>query len=82
MKVQDSGKDAAFNFVLNVASTTASTSRSADFNGNGRVDFDDFFLFADAFGQPGTGTNARFDLDNSGTVDFNDFFLFAQAFGK
>ena len=84
MKVQDAseGKAAAFSFVLNVAASSASTSKSADFNGNGRVDFDDFFLFAGAFGQPGTGDNARFDLDNSGTVDFGDFFLFAEAFGK
>ena len=50
---------------------------STDFNGDGRTDFADFFLFADAYG----GTNAKFDLDGSGTVDFADFFKFVDAFG-
>ncbi|MEW6750264.1 MAG: Ig-like domain-containing protein [Candidatus Latescibacterota bacterium] len=54
----------------------------ADFDGSGGVDFGDFFLFADVFGQPGTGANAAFDLDGSGTVDFGDFFLFADVFGQ
>jgi hypothetical protein len=49
-----------------------------DFDGSGTVDFGDFFLFADAFGQ----ADLRFDLDGSGTVDFGDFFLFADAFGR
>ena len=42
------------------------------------MSFDDFFLFADAFG----GTDTRFDLDGSGLVDFGDFFIFADNFGK
>ncbi|MBU1854057.1 MAG: hypothetical protein KJ957_08485, partial [Candidatus Omnitrophica bacterium] len=49
-----------------------------DFNGDGEVDFFDFFLFADAFG----GTDPEFDLDASGSVDFFDFFIFADAFGQ
>ncbi|OGG50093.1 MAG: hypothetical protein A3F84_02595 [Candidatus Handelsmanbacteria bacterium RIFCSPLOWO2_12_FULL_64_10] len=53
-----------------------------DFDGNGKVDFDDFFLFADAFGQKASGDNVRFDLDQNGEVDFNDFFLFAEKFGQ
>ncbi|MEW6749971.1 MAG: heparinase II/III family protein [Candidatus Latescibacterota bacterium] len=52
----------------------------ADFDGSGSVDFADFFLFADAFGQPAAGALRRFDLDGSGSVDFADFFLFADAF--
>ena len=51
---------------------------TTDFNGDGRTDFADFFLFADAFG----GTDAKFDLDGSGTVDFADFFKFVDAFGS
>lgn len=51
---------------------------ATDFNGDGRTDFQDFFLFADAYG----GTNAKFDLDGSGTVDFADFFRFVDAFGS
>ena len=51
---------------------------STDFNGDGRTDFIDFFLFADAFG----GTDSRFDLDGNGRVDFADFFKFVDAFGS
>ncbi len=51
---------------------------SPDFNGDGMVDFDDFFLFAAAFGS----NDARFDLDEDGTVGFDDFFVFAASFGK
>ena len=56
--------------------------RSADFTGDGKVDFDDFFLFAAAFGQSATGDNAKFDLDGNGKIDLDDFFLFAAKFGK
>jgi hypothetical protein len=49
-----------------------------DFDGDGLVDFPDFFLFADAFWKPST----EFDLTSDGFVDFADFFVFADAFGK
>tara|TARA_Y100001960_G_scaffold304400_1_gene357498 strand:+ start:129 stop:344 length:216 start_codon:yes stop_codon:yes gene_type:complete len=42
------------------------------------VDFEDFFMFADAFGI----TNPAYDLDDSGRVDFGDFFVFADNFGR
>ena len=58
--------------------TTPVTSATTDFNGDGKTDFVDFFLFADAYG----GTDPRFDLDGSGTVDFVDFFKFVDAFGS
>lgn len=48
-----------------------------DFSDDGKVDFDDFFAFADAFGT----REQRFDLDGSGSVDFQDFFHFADLFG-
>ena len=57
---------------------TAEALTTADFNGDGRTDFVDFFLFADAYG----GTDPRFDLDGNGTVDFADFFKFVDAFGS
>ena len=57
---------------------TAEAQATADFNGDGKTDFVDFFLFADAYG----GTDARFDLDGNGTVDFADFFKFVDAFGS
>lgn len=66
------------NIVLKVTGSTP----SPDFNGDGKIDFDDFFLFASAFGQKATGDNAKFDLDGDGVVGFGDFFIFADAFGK
>lgn len=51
---------------------------STDFNGDGRTDFADFFLFAKAFG----GADPRFDLDGNGVVDLADFLKFADAFGS
>ena len=55
----------------------------ADFDSSGRVDLEDFFLFADAFGSTdeSMGWDPAFDLDASQIVDFDDFFLFADAFG-
>ncbi|MEW6754821.1 MAG: choice-of-anchor D domain-containing protein, partial [Candidatus Latescibacterota bacterium] len=53
-----------------------------DLDGNGEVDFTDFFLFADAFGRPPTGSYAAGDLDGDGAIDFSDFFVFADAFGR
>lgn len=52
----------------------------ADFDRNGRVDFADFFLFADVFGGTAEGEKAIFDIDLNGTIDFSDFILFAEAF--
>ena len=57
---------------------TGTTAAATDFNGDGRTDFVDFFLFADAYG----GTDPRFDLDGNGIVDFADFFKFVDAFGS
>jgi len=51
---------------------------SSDFDGDGSVDFGDFFLLANGFG----GTSAALDMDGRGQVDFGDFFLFADDFGK
>ena len=47
-----------------------------DFNQDGQVNLEDFFLLADAFGS----TLRRFDLDGDGRVDLDDYFLFANAF--
>lgn len=55
-----------------------------DYNLDEKVDFDDFFLFADRFGsrEGESDWNAAYDADDSGAVDFDDFFRFADAFGK
>lgn len=62
----------------------AATSLGSDFDGNKKVDFDDFFLFAAVFGkkQGEAGFEAKFDLNKNGAVDFDDFFIFAADFGK
>jgi len=64
----------------NLASLESQTNeaRSADFDGNGSVDFSDFIAFAGAFG----GNEPQFDLNANGVVDFGDFLNFAQAFGQ
>ena len=51
-----------------------------DFDGSAGVTFDDFFIFADNFGQ--ATFEAATDLDADGDVDFDDFFIFADNFGK
>ncbi len=53
-----------------------------DFNGDGSVLFDDFFLFVDFFGQASVGAAIPYDLDGSGRVDFADFFVFSDNFGR
>ncbi|MSS73372.1 MAG: hypothetical protein EXS64_18065 [Candidatus Latescibacteria bacterium] len=65
-----------------VLSSQAGGPPSPDFSGDGEVGFDDFFLFASAFGQPAIGVSVKFDLDEDGEIGFGDFFLFASAFGK
>ncbi len=65
-------------YAYNMPSGGETTSAVTDFNGDGKTDFIDFFLFADAYG----GTNPRFDLDGNGVVDFADFFKFIDAFGS
>ena len=57
---------------------------AADFDGSGKVDFQDFVLFARSFGssQGDAGYDPRFDLDGSGRVNFSDFVTFARVFGK
>ena len=57
---------------------------SADFNGDGNVDFSDFIAFAQNFGRSDGDDNydATFDLTGDDRVDFSDFIAFAQQFGK
>lgn len=55
-----------------------------DFDGDGRVDFSDFLLFANHFGTSSAdfGFDPRFDIDGSGQVGFEDFLVFASQFGR
>ncbi|MFY9493009.1 MAG: choice-of-anchor D domain-containing protein [Minisyncoccia bacterium] len=56
----------------------------ADFDNNGALDFQDFFLFADKFGDPSLSpAEIRvFDLNGDSRVDNDDFFIFADLFGR
>ncbi len=56
----------------------------ADFDGDAKVDFDDFFALADAFGKKigEPGFDEKFDMVDNGEIDFDDFFAFAEAFGQ
>ena len=60
------------------------TGTSADFNGDGSVDFSDFLAFAQQYGRSegDEGYDARFDLNGNGSVDFQDFLAFAQQYGQ
>lgn len=50
---------------------------AGDGDGNRDVDYDDFFLFSEAY-----GTDDRcFDFDEDGRVDLTDFFGFVDVFG-
>lgn len=54
------------------------------FDDDGDVDLDDFFLFAEVFGNKATDEefNGTFDLDADGRVGLSDFFIFADSFGQ
>ena len=57
---------------------------SPDFDGDGRVGFTDFVLFASRFGSTrGDGIyDAKYDLDVDNAIGFSDFVIFARDFGK
>lgn len=64
--------------------TSGTGAASADFNGDGHVDFADFLMFARVYGKSvgDPGVDAKFDLNADGKVDFLDFVLFARQYGK
>ncbi len=70
--------------VVILASSVAHSGVPGDFNGDGRVGFEDFVAFAGNFGTSRSDStfDARFDLDLDGRVGFGDFILFAGAFGE
>jgi subtilisin-like proprotein convertase family protein len=69
---------------ITILSPSEAVPLRSDFDGNGKIDFGDFFLFADAFGTRSgqAGYESKYDLDGDGVVDFEDFFAFAADFGK
>ena len=73
----DTGNNCSPAAAVDVAPETPAAS-GADFNGDGTVDFADFFEFVDAF----DGSDPRYDLNGDGTVDFADFFEFVDNWGQ
>jgi hypothetical protein len=65
-----------------VALRASAQTPSPDFDGDGAIGLEDFFMFSVAFGQPATGANAKFDLDGDGEVWFGDFFAFVNAYAS
>ena len=63
---------------IDVPDNGPATEPRADFTDDGKVDFDDFFAFADVFGS----TDVKYDLSGNGRVDYDDFYIFADNFGK
>ena len=57
---------------------------SPDFDGDGRVAFEDFLFFVNVFGTQSGQENfdPKYDLDSNGKVDFADFLIFVDSFGK
>ena len=86
-EVNDPGEDTAcFDNFTALASplpgAVAAAAPSPDFNASGWIDFADFFLFVDQFGQPVGPLNRSFDLDGDRAINFNDFILLAERFGQ
>ena len=56
----------------------------SDLDGDRDVDFNDFLIFAAAFGKSADdeGANPAADLDGDGVVGFSDFLIFVEDFGK
>jgi len=52
-----------------------------DLDGNGTVEFADFLVLSQNFGQPATDHTTG-DIDCSGTVEFADFLVLSQNFGQ
>ena len=70
--------------IRNVAFDSKGVAVQGLFGADSQVGFDDFFIFADHFGQlgGGTGYDPAFDLAPNNQIDFFDFFVFADNFGR
>ena len=64
-------------------SISIEASRPGDFQGDGQVGFDDFFMLAERFGKRNgdSGYGNAYDLNSDGQINFDDFFLFVDLFG-
>jgi len=66
--------------LIGLFSVTNVNALAGDFNNDGKVDFEDFFLFAWEYGQRegNINYNAKYDLNSNGVVDMADFNLFVS----
>lgn len=55
---------------------------AGDVDGNGKVEFADFLILAENFGQPADPAGCCGDIDGNGEVAFADFLILAENFGK
>ena len=57
---------------------------TADFDGDGDVDFGDFLGFASRYGKMAgeAGFDSAYDLNGNGTIDFLDFLQLARQYGR
>ncbi|MBT7864599.1 MAG: T9SS type A sorting domain-containing protein, partial [Gemmatimonadetes bacterium] len=81
-RAEEGGLLGPFSITGRFVTKRAAEPLTGDFNDDRTVNFDDFFLFIEAFGKQASVAGARYDLDNNSTVDFGDFFLFVDQFGK
>jgi hypothetical protein len=72
MAIRNNVKDASGNLVMGL------------FGADNSVGFDDFFIFADFFGQTAADVafDPAFDLSQNNRIDLDDFFVFADYFGR
>ncbi len=88
-KSSDGTLDIDFSFVtalplingIEILPTEVTASLPGDIDGDGTVQFSDFVILANTFGQnvpPGSGA----DLDGDGAVQFSDFVILADNFGR
>ncbi len=72
MAIRNNVKDASGSLVMGL------------FGADNSVGFDDFFIFADFFGQTAADVafDPAFDLNPNNRIDLDDFFVFADYFGR
>jgi hypothetical protein len=63
---------------FDLATLFAPREKTIDFNADGKLDFNDFLLFVNAF----DSTDPNYDLDADGMVGFGDFLRFVNAYEK
>ena len=69
---------------LHTGSVWGQTQIAADFDSNGKIDFNDFSQLITGFGNTldSTAYNAQVDLNSDGVIDGVDAFLFADVFAS